>query len=217
MRLLEDLINTAEPGLELVQEWAREGTNPVEFLPRDLESSERALLALQVTTRSPMGALVYETGGLLVDRGWVRVLGGGGERLPALDTWNRCERGPAGHRLPGALIVGWDVLGGFFALNGGSLGEELGQVYYFAQDCLEWESLGRGYSDWLCFLFAGDLDEFYGDQRWPGWEEEISGLARDRGISVQPPLCAQGPRVGERSRAAVPLEEIWSMFVRSEE
>lgn len=217
MRPLDELINTDEPGLAFVQEWAQKGSNSVEFLPRDSASSERALVALQVTTRSPMGALAYGTGGLRIAGGWVRVLGGGCACLPALDTFNRYERGPEGHRLPGALIVGWDVLGGFFALNGGALGEEVGQVYYFAQDTLEWESLEQGYSDWLCGLFSGDLDAFYGDQRWPGWEAEIASLEGDRLVNVYPPLCAQGPSVGLRSRAAVPLEEIWGMFVRAEE
>lgn len=216
MRPLSDLINTEEPGLELVREWASEATRAVEFLPRDADTSARALVTLQVTTRSPMGALVYETGGLLVAEGWVRVLGGGCARLPGLAEWNRLERQPREHRLPAALIVGWDVLGGFFALNGGAFGEALGEVYYFAQGSLEWESLGGGYSDWLCFLFSGDLEGFYGDQRWVGWESEVASLAGDRVLSVWPPLCTEGPPVGERSRRGVPLEEIWGMYVRSE-
>lgn len=40
-------------------------------------SGETALLATQVTTRSPMGAVVYHTGGILVDHGWIRILGAG--------------------------------------------------------------------------------------------------------------------------------------------
>jgi len=38
-----------------------------------------ALVAVQVTTRSPMGAIIYETGGILVDHGWIRILGSGCE------------------------------------------------------------------------------------------------------------------------------------------
>ena len=33
------------------------------------------LLGLQVTTCSPMGAFVYECGGIVIDSGWLRMLG----------------------------------------------------------------------------------------------------------------------------------------------
>jgi hypothetical protein len=216
VRPLQDLIDSNDPGIDLVRDWVREAARPVEFLPRSSERSEVALLAMQVTTRSPMGALTYETGGLLVDTRWVRVLGGGCERLPGIDQWNRFDEQGAMHRFPGALIVGWDALGGFFAVNGGAFGGELGHVFYFAQDTLEWESLERGYSDWLCFLFSGDLAGFYEDQRWSGWEGEVAQVPGDRGISVAPPLFTKGPPIGERSRRSVPLEELWGMFVREE-
>jgi hypothetical protein len=211
MRPLEDLIDTSDPGIDVVRQWAAEGSRSVEFLPRTAERAEAALLALQVTTRSPMGALAYGSGGLLVDGGWVRVLGGGGDRLPGIEAWNQFDDQGVLHRLPGAIVVGWDVLGGFFALNGGALEGELGHVFYFAPDTLAWESLDRGYSGWLRFLFLGDLGAFYGDQRWPGWEAEVAELPGDRGIHVVPPLVAEGPPVGERSRRPVPLEELWGL------
>jgi hypothetical protein len=80
-RELRELVNQDEPAWPLVQKWISEATNPVEVLPTGPVRSE-ALLATQVTTRSPMGAIIYETGGLLVDHGWVRVLGSGHPRLP---------------------------------------------------------------------------------------------------------------------------------------
>ena len=217
MRSLAELVDRHEPGLDLVQSWAEESKRAVEFLPRVAERAEKALLAVQVTTRSPMGALAYGTGGVLVDGGWVRVLGGGGERLPGIDEWNRFDEQGAMHRFRGAMIVGWDILGGFFALNSGAFGEELGHVFYFPPDTLEWESLDRGYSDWLCFLFSGDLDRFYETERWPGWQAEIAGVSGEKGIHVVPPLFTEGPPIGERSRAPVPLEELWGMYVRDEQ
>ena len=39
--------------------------------------------------RSPLGAVVYETGGILVDGGWLRILGSGNARLTrTLPGWN---------------------------------------------------------------------------------------------------------------------------------
>lgn len=88
MRPLEDLINTEEPGIALVREWLTEASNPVEVLDCEAGAGDETLLALQVTTRSPMGALAHDTGGLLVDHGWVRVLGAGCPRLPrSIAAW----------------------------------------------------------------------------------------------------------------------------------
>ena len=54
MKTLEELINTEEPGWDLVQEWLQEATNPYEILPRDIKRAEEELVRAQVTTRSPM-------------------------------------------------------------------------------------------------------------------------------------------------------------------
>jgi len=63
----------------VVQGWLREAANPVEVLPPVEANRKSALVATQVTTRSPMGAIIYETGGILVDHGWIRILGSGCE------------------------------------------------------------------------------------------------------------------------------------------
>ena len=211
-RTLEQLIDTAEPGIELVRQWLQSATNHVELLDVDAEHGRRTLLGLQVTSRSPMGALALASGGLFVDGGWVRVLGGGHARLPrTLATWNRLEQPP--HRLPGALLVGDDVLGGFFAVNGGGLPGEPGQVCYFGPDTLRWDVVAPSYTDWLLFLFTGDLEAFYRDMRWRSWRDELVGLAGDRAFSVYPPLWAAGPDIGDRSRRPLPIEELWGLHV----
>ena len=57
------------------------GENPYEILPRDENHAARQLLDLQVTTRSPMGAIRYGCGGILIDHGRLRILGSGCEWL----------------------------------------------------------------------------------------------------------------------------------------
>jgi hypothetical protein len=70
MRTLAELTATPDPAWPLVQGWLAEATNSVEALPPpDPRRRDAALLAVQVTLRSPLGAVVYETGGLLVDDG----------------------------------------------------------------------------------------------------------------------------------------------------
>lgn len=80
MKTLADLINTADPAWPLIQEWLDEAANPVEILPHDPAAAEAELVKTQVTTRSVMGAVVYETGGILINHGWLRILGSGSPR-----------------------------------------------------------------------------------------------------------------------------------------
>ncbi len=90
MKTLKELINTEEPGWDLVQEWLQQATNPYEILPRNIKRAEEELVRAQITTRSPMGAIIYETGGILIDGGWIRILGSGCERLQrGIIEWNK--------------------------------------------------------------------------------------------------------------------------------
>lgn len=83
MRRAVDLVDVDDPAWPLVQGWLSAAANPVEVLPPPEEAARHAALeAIQISVRSPLGAVVHETGGLLVDHGWVRVLGAGHPRMP---------------------------------------------------------------------------------------------------------------------------------------
>ena len=211
MRTLEELVCIDEPAMPLVREWVAAASNPVELLPCEGAQGERTLLALQVTTHSPMGAIAHGAGGLLVDGGWLRILGAGCPRLPrGLADWNGLAEG-ATPRLAGALLIGDDAVGGFFALNGGGLEGPVGQVCYLAPDTLRWERLDFGCSEWLDWACTGDLDRFYERLRWPGWRGEVAALDGARALSVYPFLWAAGPPIAERSRRPVPIDELWRL------
>lgn len=77
-------------------------------------------------------------------------------------------------------------------------------------------SCGVGYSGWLQWLLSGDLEEFYADYRWSGWRDEVGKLPGDRGYSIFPFPWAKGVAISRRSRAPVPLSEIWSLERRSQ-
>jgi hypothetical protein len=212
-RGLDELINKKEPGIELVRGWIRAAKNPVEVLSVERAAGERALLALQVTSRSPMGAIALETGGLLIDHGWIRVLGAGHKRLPrSIQEWNRMTGGAA-HRLPGTILVGDDVLGGFFAINGGGLKGPPGHVFYYSPDSLTWEDLWPSYSEWLVGIMSADLEKFYQGLRWSSWRPEVERLPGDKGISVYPFVWTKGEAIEKRSRRPVPLQELWTLHV----
>jgi len=211
-RPLADLVNTEEPGLPMVQEWAADAPHAVEFLPVEQPKADEVLRNIQVTTRSPMGAIVHGTGGILVDHGWLRILGGGSSRFTRdLASWNRITKPQQEHRLPGTVVVADDAVGGFFAINGGGLPGNPGSVFYLAPDTCEWEDTGNGYSQWLCWAFSERLAPYYESMRWPAWRTEIQTMTADEGLSIYPFLWAEGAPLQDRSREPVAIEELWHL------
>lgn len=215
MRPLEELIDQTDPAWPLVQQWAREATNHVEILPGpDQRIREKELLAAQVTTRSPMGAIVFETGGILVDHSWLRILGAGHPRLPrSLSAWNLGRSISGTGERHSFLLIGDDAAGGFFALDGGALGAKQGEVCYYAPDSLAWEGTKLSYTEFLVWSFSGNLAGFYETFRWSTWKDETTKLSGDQCFSIYPPLWAAGEPVCERERRHINVSEVYSLTV----
>jgi len=212
MRALQELINKEEPGWPIVKEWIDLAKNKVEILPCDKQKAEEALVYTQVTTRSLMGAIVYETGGLLIDSGWIRILGSGSELMKrSLPGWNKGKTFTEYGEVPPYLLIADDAIGGFYALNGGYLGEDVGNIYYFAPDSLEWEPMKIGYSQFLLFCFETNMDNFYLNLRWQGWEEDIKNLHPDYAYNFSPFLWTkEGKDINNISRKTMPIEEVYN-------
>jgi hypothetical protein len=189
---------------------------PVVVLPVARHAGLEVLFRLQVTARSMMGALALNSGGLLADHGWLRLLGGGTANLPDLAAVNGL--GPPGpSEPPPSLTVGFDVLGGRFAVNGGGLRGQPGEVCYWGPDTLAWTPLGGGYSQFARMVLGGGLAGFYQDLRWPGWQEEAAALNADQGISVYPFLfTAESRPVAQASRRPVPFAELLGVHAETE-
>lgn len=209
MRKLSELVDLTNPAWPEIEGWISASQNVVEVLQRVKDQAEQLLVELQVTTRSSLGAVAYETGGILIDDGWVRVLGTGSVRMKGnLRSWNGMGGARAVSPMRGLLLVAHDAVGGVFALDGGALGGGRGEAYYFAPDTLRWESLNRGYTDLLQFFFTTNLEEFYGGIRWEGWREEAVRLSPDEGFSIYPPLWSKERKDAPPSRRAVPMAEL---------
>lgn len=206
MRSLHELIEQEEPAWLLFVEWIAASAVDVRVLDVDLPLLEKALLDTQVTTRSPMGAIVHNCAGLLVDNGWLRILGAGGHESfqRSLPDWNR-DRGN------GFYLVADDAVGGFFALNGGALGDDLRMIYYFAPDSLRWEACGMGYSDFLGWSMSGRLKQFCETLRWLNWENETGSITADQVIGIYPFLFTSGPPIVDRHRGIVAVSEQYSL------
>lgn len=89
MKTLEELINIDDPFISVMNEWVAEANNHVSVLPPS-ENHDQVLLNVQVTTHSILGTLIYHTGGVLIDHGWVRVLGSGSNVFSRdVHSWNQ--------------------------------------------------------------------------------------------------------------------------------
>lgn len=217
MKPLDQLINKDESAWASVQQWIKEATNKVDVLPKDPIRANDALFQTQVTTRSPMGAIVYETGGILIDHGWIRILGSGCKRLDrSLMDWNKGKSFKKSGEQPSFLLIADDVLGGFFAVNGGGLGKTgIGKVFYFAPDHLDWEQTEMSYTDFLKFCLTGDPNKFYAGYRWNNWEKDIDTLDGNSGMSIYPFLWTkEGKDINKVSRRPVPLQELWNLYMK---
>ena len=211
MRTLAELTSTDDPAWPLVQQWLAAAPG-VEVLPVDHAKADAALTHLQVTLRSPMGAVVYHTGGLLIDHGWLRILGSQSVRLPrSIPSWNEGKAPVDSAGQPAYLLVADDVLGGFFAVNGGGLPGKPGNVFYLAPDRLEWEDMSVGYTDFLHWALSPGIEKFYSDCRWPHWQDEVAKIPGDSALSIYPFLWAKGPAIEARSRKAVPVSELYGI------
>jgi hypothetical protein len=190
----------------------------VQVLPADPAGCAATLLQLQVSTRSWLGAVTMNTGGLLADHGWLRIYGGPGARsgLPGLSQVNDFPAQPAPDWQPrDGLVIAHDVLGGTYGLNLADPAARRrpgkpGEVVYFAPDSMAWQPLEGGYGAWLSWILSGGLERFYQGLRWPGWEAESAALGPGQGISVFPFLWSQQAHqdLGATSRRPVPMREL---------
>jgi len=210
MKPVEELINLQEPAWDFVSQWIKEAKNPVEVLSCDPIKAREALFHTQVTTRSPMGSIVYSTGGILVDNGWIRIFGSGNAKLNrSLPDWNKGKSfNQFGERMS-FLLIADDAIGGLFAINAGQFSSDnMGKVYYLAPESLKWESLEQTYSDFLNWSFNGDLELFYQGFRWKNWKAEVSILDGNKVFSFFPFLwTTEGKDIENSSRKAIPMEE----------
>jgi hypothetical protein len=213
MKTTDELINKIEPGWPLVLEWISSAKNKVEILPCDTAKAKDALYKTQVTTRSPMGAIIYSTGGLLIDNGWIRILGSGHSKLDrTLPDWNKGKTFKEYGEAPSFLLVADDAVGGFFAINGGVLGNDLGKIYYLSPDNLKWEPLELTYTEFLLFCFDDDLNKFYDGLRWKSWKEEVSKLDGNKIYNFYPFLWTkEGKDIDKNSRKPIPVEEQYNL------
>lgn len=215
MKPLSELINTTDSSWPIVQEWIKSAKNKAEILELDSATDKNALYNTQVTTRSPMGAIIYYTGGIIIDNGWIRILGSGNSKLTrSISNWNKGKSFKEYGDSPPFLLIADDAIGGFYILNGGAFGNDFGKIYYSAPDSPEYEPLNITYSEFILFCLNNDLNAFYKGLRWKNWEKDLKNLNYDKTYNFYPYLWTkEGKEIEKNAKKIVPVEEQYSLKI----
>ncbi|MBU3134591.1 DUF2625 domain-containing protein [Clostridium gasigenes] len=177
-------------------------------LNRDKTSNGQYILdILQITSKSALGSIVFNTSGIIVEN-WIRILGSENEKNRGILSYNKINENGVANSIDKMLIVADDVVGGIFALNAGKFSDGIGDVWYFAPDTLEWESLDMKYSEFITWIVMGNTDEFYSSLRWSKWENDVSNVNFDEAILVYPFLWSNEIEIETAEKKLVPVEEL---------
>ena len=182
--------------------------------------SDELLNILQISERSTLGTIIKYTNGILIKNKFLRLFGSEeSEWTDSINNWNNFPGQDQKAHIPsGCIIFGYDLLGGFFAINGGAFGQELGKVFYFAPDTLNWENLEMGHSDFIAWSISGNVDKFYESFMWSEAQEMINKTKKGQGISVYPFLWSiEGKDIKNNNKTIVPLKEIWELSIEMKE
>src|SRR6478735_7465486 len=137
IREVDDLTKD-NSGWDLVNEWVGSAKNKVILLPVFKSQAKENISKIQVTTKSPMGAIIYNSGGVVIEDGWIRIIGSGSDKMNRqFYNWNLDAGIFRKENSFSSLFIADDIVGGYFVLNGGALGNDLGKIYYFSPDSLE--------------------------------------------------------------------------------
>jgi hypothetical protein len=218
MQSLDELINKTDPAWPLVQKWIDSARNKVEVLPFDSVKAQETLYNTQVSTYSTLGAVIYNSGGIMIDNGWIRILGSGNVKLNrSVSEWNKGKTIKEYGDKPAYLLVADDAAGGFFAINYGAFGKDLKNIYYLAPNSLNWEPLSLGYSEFILFCIEGDLSTFYKGLRWSTWSQFIADLDGNKSYSFRPYLWTnEGVDIEKCTRKLVGTEELFKFNLKKQ-
>lgn len=162
---------------------------------------------LKISTKSVLGSVIYNTSGIVIDN-WIRILGSSNDEFRGVTSYNKVNSDGVANNIAGLLIIADDIVGGVFAINAGKFSDGIGEVWYFAPDTLEWESLEMKYSEFIAWTITGNTDKFYNTFRWIGWREISKKVKLNEGILIYPYLWSNEINIETASKKIVPIDEI---------
>jgi hypothetical protein len=71
------------------------------------------------------------------------------------------------------------------------------RCFLLCPDKLQREATNEAYSEFLLFCFSGNLQAYYRNLRWKGWEQEVSALTGTQGLACYPFLFTREGKSGQ--------------------
>lgn len=173
----------------------------------EVKLGEEAIKILDITQKSALGSIILNTSGIVIDN-WIRILGHDSKENRGILSYNLIKEDGIAKRIEKMLIVADDIIGGIFALNAGRFSEGVGDVWYFAPDTLEWESIDMKYSEFVAWTVQGNVDEFYSTMRWKAWKEDSKKVKFNEAILIYPFLWSNEIQLETADKKIVPVEEL---------
>ncbi len=179
----------------------------LKFSIGELQDGVKVLDILKITSESILGSIVLNTSEIVIDN-WIRILGHGSNINRSILSYNLIQEDGIAKQIDKMLIVGDDVVGGIFALNAGKFSERIGEVWYFAPDTLEWETLEMKYSEFITWIIKGNIDEFYTTMRWSEWKDQCKNIKFNDAVLIYPFLWSNEIELDKADKKIVSAEEL---------
>ena len=201
----EDLLKNDSCTLDTLKGWIGASGIDCQLLPPSQEN-RRILHKIQASTETLLGCLAYESGGLKIDNGWLRILGSGHKTLPrTLIDLN--------HKDYGYILFADDAAGGFYAINQNGLGKDVNNVYFLAPDFNEWEPLEIDLEVFLQMVLSDEIDDFYDGLRWSGWKQDIKQLKANECFGFYPFLWTEQGDIEQSQRKPMAVKEAFNLKI----
>lgn len=177
-----------------VQELINASPKRVRVIPRsNREHGVGELLGVAGT--STLGAIVDQTGGIVVADGLIRHLGGENRFGTGLREVNAIrEKAPT--TMEGILLVAFDVFGGWFALDMTARSPREASVHYLPPEAFTWVDMGVGHTAFFDWSLSGETGAFYSNYEGVTRVKPLPAL--DSIYAFNPPLWAQCAPDGTR-------------------
>lgn len=215
LKMIPDLTSEGNDMWDRLVSIAAKSKNKVEILKKDSARASIALIQSQLNTGTMLGAVIYNCGGILIDEGWIRILGSGSGRLPrSVPDWNAGKIAAMRNDEAFYVLVADDVLGGLYAIKAANVEEleSVGLVFYYGPNSLTWQSTGLSYSSFITYCFNGNLKEFYEDFRWKGWQEDIKSIDCNHVVSCYPMLWTREGLQMKANRKLLAIQSQWDLY-----
>ena len=138
---------------------------------------------LGIAGSSVLGAIIDQTGGIVVADGFIKHLGGDnatGDSLAEVNGLGDAERASVTASL-GALVVAIDMFGGIFALPTQATDPSQATVRYLPYDGMVWEDFGIGHGDFVAWSMGESARNLYPSQ-------SNCDMSRGSVVRYEPPL-----------------------------